>query len=443
MLGKTIASGFVFALMLSAQTAVMPLSLKQAVDIALTKDGNARAQIAKELIVQAQSRSAQARAALLPNLDSYLSYSNQTRNLAAVGIQFNIPVPGFSVPELVGPFNVMDLRATATQSVFDFSAIRRYQAARVGVEAVKYDDENTRNQVADQVTRAYLSSLRAQATVETTKANLELADRLYRLAVSQKEAGTGTGIEVTRAQVQVTLARQQLIAAEYERDRASYLLLRAMNLKLETTVQLTDSMRFVEPPPTSLAKEMETANTVRPDLKAQLKREENSKLNYSAVKYERLPSVAAFGDYGTIGTAFDHNHPTRTYGITVRVPVFDGGRRDARRTESASQLRQENIRTNDLRQQVELDVRLALESLKSAELLVKAAEEGLQQADNELAQAERRYKAGVGTSIEVTDAQNRVANARESRVNALFSHNLARIDLNSATGTIQSLVNSF
>ena len=76
----------------------MPLSLKQAVDIALTKDGNTRAQIAKELIVQAQSRSAQARASLLPNLDSYLSYQSQIRNLAAVGIQIKVPVPGFAFP---------------------------------------------------------------------------------------------------------------------------------------------------------------------------------------------------------------------------------------------------------------------------------------------------------------------------------------------------------
>jgi outer membrane protein TolC len=106
-------------------------------------------------------------------------------------------------------------------------------------------------------------------------------------------------------------------------------------------------------------------------------------------------------------------------------------------------MRQEGIRTNDLRQQGELDVRLALDGLKAADLLVKTAEEGLQQAEGELAQAERRYKAGVGTSVEVTDAQNRLSRARENRVAALFSDNLARIDLNSATGTIQSLVGSF
>jgi len=425
------------------QTAELPLGLKQAVDIAMAADGNTRVRLAKELIHQAQSRAAQARSALLPNVDSYLSYQDQTRNLAAFGLQIQIPIPGVAIPEMVGPFNTMDARASVSQSAFDFSAIRRYQAARVGVDAARAEDENTRNQVADHVSRAYLAGLRAQAVVDTAKADGELAERLLRLALSQKDAGTGTGIEVTRARVQLANVQQRQIVAENDRDRAHLQLMRAMNLKLETKLRLTDVMKYAPLESTTLEKAMEAAKSSRADLKAQLKKEENARLTYSSVKYERLPSLAAFGDYGTIGTGSEHNHPTRVYGLSLRVPIFDGGRRDARRAESASQMRQEGIRTNDLRQQVELDVRLALDSLKAADLLVKTAEEGLQLAEGELAQAERRYKAGVGTSVEVTDAQNRLSRARENRVAALFSHNLARIDLNSATGTIQSLVGSF
>ena len=126
--------------------------------------------------------------------------------------------------------------------------------------------------------------------------------------------------------------------------------------------------------------------------------------------------------------------------MSLRIPLFDGGRRDARRAESASEYRQEQIRSQDLRDQVELDVRLALQSLHSADAEVKAAEEGLKLAQNELAQAERRYKAGVSNSIEVTDAQTRLQRARDNRVNALYNHNLARIDLGAATGTIRSML---
>jgi outer membrane protein TolC len=126
--------------------------------------------------------------------------------------------------------------------------------------------------------------------------------------------------------------------------------------------------------------------------------------------------------------------------LSLRVPVFDGGRRDARRSEGASQLRQEQIRGSDLRAQIEFEVRTALDSLRSAEEQVKVAEEGLGLAENELAQAQRRYQAGVAGGLEVTDAQTRLERARDNRIAALFNFNQARIDIAQATGTIQQII---
>ena len=155
---------------------------------------------------------------------------------------------------------------------------------------------------------------------------------------------------------------------------------------------------------------------------------------------ERLPTVAAFGDYGSSGTGFDNALPTRTVGISVRVPMFDGGRRDARRAESASQYRAEKVQTNDLKEQIELDVRLALDALRSAEEQVKVAREGLELAENELAQARRRYEAGVAIGLEVTDAQSRLERARDNQTAALYNYNVARIDLAQAMGAVRKSV---
>src|SRR6185369_12085170 len=176
----------------------------------------------------------------------------------------------------------------------------------------------------------------------------------------------------------------------------------------------------------------------RPDLEAQAQRENGARLSADATKLERLPSLAAFGDYGVNGTGFDAALPTRTVGVAVRVPIFDGGNRDARRAESASQYRAEKVRTGDLREQVELDVRLALDGLHSAEEQVKVAKEGLELADNELTQARRRFEAGVAIGLEVTDAQTRLARARDNQTVALYQYNLARIDLAQAMGKVRS-----
>jgi outer membrane protein TolC len=426
---------------LQSRPQVLQLSLKQAVEMALAPEGSTRVKLAEEAMKQAEARRLEARAALLPDLEGYLQDQNETNNLKAIGFHFpSSPIPGFSIPTFVGPFNVLDVRATLNQNVFDFSSIRRYQASKVAVEAVKADNEGTRDQVTDQVARAYLTGLRAEASLETAKANVELSEALLKLAQSQKAAGTGTGIEITRAEVQLANDNQRMLVAQNDVERAHLQLLKVIGLRLDNRLELMGKLEYVPVQNVDSTQALVTARERRAELKAQGQREETAKLSYSATKLERLPTLGAFANYGDLGSSIMNATPTRTYGVTLRVPIFDGGRRDARRVESASAYREEKIRTADLRDQIELDVRLALDSLRSADAQVKAAEDGLMLAQNELAQAQRRYKAGVTNSIEVTDAQTRLDRARDNRISALYNYNVARIDLGTATGTIQSMI---
>lgn len=431
---------------LQERPAVLPLSLKRAVEIALSPEGNARVQLAEESIKIAEGRRAEARSALLPNFDASVSEQNTVRNLQAMGLStstFHIPIPGFAIPAIVGPFNIFDARVSGSQNVFDFGSIRRFQASKVAVEATKADARGTQDQVADQVARAYLTTLRADAALETAKANVALSEALLKLANSEKAAGTGTGIEVTRAQVQLANDRQRMVVAQNDHERTHLQLLRTLGLRLDGEVQLTDKLDYKTTDVPAVDAAWKIAKQNRAELRAQEGRQQNASLSYSATKWERLPSVAFFGDYGPSGTGLDSAFPTRTYGVSVRVPLFDGGRRDARRAEALAQARQEQIRTRDLKDQIELDIRVALEALQSAEAQVATAREGLDLAEKELTQARRRYEAGVTNSIEVTDAQTRLQRARDNQISALFNHDLARIDLNTAMGTIQELVNNF
>lgn len=419
---------------------VLPLSLRKAVELALAPEGNTRLQLAREAIHQAQARQAQARAALLPDVSGSTSYQSMTVNLAARGITLPRSIPNFAFPTFVGPFDVFDARASLNQTVFDFASIRRYQAAKVATTAVERERDSVGEQTMEQVARAYLAAIRAQAVRDTAKANVTLAEELRALAATQRTAGTGTGIEVTRAEVQLANEQQRLIVAESDVERSHLQLLRVMGLNLEARVELTDGLGYLPMDEPTVQRAVETARKSRAVLDAQSRRERSAELSYRSVKYERLPSIAAFGDYGASGSGFDTVLPTRAIGIGMRVPVFDGGRRDARRAEAFSQLRQEQIRSHDLNEQVMLEIRLALESLRSAETQVKTAESGLVLAETELRHAQNRYKAGVANSIEVTDAQTRLARARENRISALFNHNLARIDMTAAMGTLEQIL---
>ena len=429
-----------FTVPLMCLAAPLQLSLKRAVEMAVSPEGNTNIQLSGEALKQAQARSAESRAALLPDLEASVTGQSRTENLAALGIQVVVPIPGFRFPTFVGPFSTFDARATATQSVFDFSSIRRYQASKVGVSAAKSDTRNTDEQVAAQVARAYLAAVKADADVETAQSNVTLSDALLTQANNQKTAGTGTGIEITRARVQLANDRQQLLVAQNARRAAHLQLLRVMGLRLDTEIDLTDRLEYAPVDAITLDQARHQALAERADLEAQQRREENARLSASATKLERVPSLAAFGDYGSIGTGLDSSLPTRTIGFQLKVPVFDGGRRDAQRVESASQYRAEKTRTNDLKQQVELDVRLALDELQSADDQVKVSKDGLDLSQNELAQARRRYEGGVANSLEVTDAQTRLERARANQTAALYAYNVARIDLAQAMGRVRAAV---
>jgi outer membrane protein TolC len=417
----------------------LELSLHRAIEMATSPEGNANVQLSGESLKQAETRQAQARAALLPDLEGSLNVRSQTQNLSALGLgeSFNIPIPGFRIPSFVGPFTTMDARLSATQTLFDFSSFRRYQASKSGVAAAHGEVANTQTVVAANVARAYLASQKTQTDVESAESNVKLSEAVLEQADHQKDAGTGTGIEVTRAKVQLANDRQRLLDARNQRRAANLRLLRVIGMRLDTELRLTDKLEYAPLDAVTLEQARAEALKQRPDLKVQQDREAQARLSADATKMERLPTVAAFADYGSLGTGIDNALPTRTYGISMRVPIFDGGRKDARRAESASQYRQEKVRTNDLKEQVELDVRLALDELQSAEDQVKVSREGLELADQELTQARRRYDAGVANSLEVTDAQTRLERARDNQTAALYLYGVARVDLAQAMGRPQ------
>jgi len=422
------------------ERSVLSLTLKRAVQIAIAPEGNAQMQIIGETLKQAEARSAQARAALLPDVSSSLAYRNQTTNLRAFGLGFNfqtIPGSTFSFPSLVGPYDIIDARISGSQSVFDIGSIRRLQSAHAGASAARSDVQSTEERVAAQVARAYLSAIRADADVETARANIALSQAVLNQAENQKGAGTGTGIEITRARVQLTNDQQRLLVAENARHRTYLQLLRVMNMPLTVELDLTDKLGYVPADAVTLENARAQALAERPDFKAQQERENGVRLSANATKLERVPSVSILGDYGIITSHIDNGLPTRMVGVSVRIPIFDGGRMDARRGEAASQYRAESVKTRELREQIELDVRLALDALHSAEEQIRVARDGLQLSENELAQARRRYEAGVAFNLEVTDAQTRLERARDNQTEALYNYNLARIDLEQAMGRVR------
>jgi outer membrane protein len=416
---------------LEASTAQDPpelrLSLREAMDASV--DQNPTVRLFYERITQAQDVANTQLGELLPNLSGRVSGARRRFFIGQFG----------GNPVVVGPRDFYEARAFLTQNVFSLSLIQRWRAAKAGVDVAGMDAEVTKRDTMATTGLIYLETLRAKAAVDARNADVALNKELLRLATERKSAGMATSLDVTRAKVQLENARQQLLVAENERDRSTLNLIRSMGLSFEVRLVLTDEMKLVEVSKQSIGEALQVAKANRPELKAQKNRERLASLALSSVTNERVPSIQALGDVGLIGNQIPDSLTTDNVQVLMTVPIFDGGMREGRISESRSLVRQEEIRTQDVQYQVALEVRDALLTLDSAKQQVAVAEEGLKFSLTELELSRERFAVGVATNLEVTDAQTRVAQARDNLIEGLFTFNASRLSLARAQGQLEKL----
>ena len=393
---------------------------------------------------QAQARVTESRSALLPQVSAIPNWSSHTLNSASFG--FNFPAPAGEKPlldpngQIIGPVNFWDLRAEASQTVFDAAASSRVRAARTSAAASSADVATAAEQAAFTAANAYVRALQTEALVQARIADSAVANELVGIAQDQLEAGVGVALDVTRAASQRASSRAQLIAARNDRDRAQLELRRALNLALDTPLELSDSLASVAPVQAQTDEAaIDQALRIRPDVRTADLQFAAAEQQASAVRATRLPSVGLFANDGPTGLEPQHFLNTYTYGIQVRVPVFEGGLRTGQTQEAEAAAREIDVRRRDLREQVAVQVRSALLDLASAREQVDAAGEHERLAEQEVAQARERFRAGVSGNADVINASLSLNQARTGLVDALTAYQAARVALARAEGTVSQL----
>lgn len=403
------------------------LSLREAMEASV--DQNPTVRLFNERIVQAQDVADTQLGALLPNLSGRVSGARRRFFTSQFG----------GSPTVTGPRDFYEARAFLTQNVFSLSLIQQWRAAKAGVDVAGLDAEVTKRDTMATTGLVYLETLRAKAAVDARTADVALNKELLRLATERKSAGMATSLDVTRAKVQLENARQRLLVAANDRDRAKLNLIRAMGLSFDVRLVLTDEMKLVNVSEQSIGEALQVAQENRTELKVQKNRERLASLTLSSVTNERIPSIQALGDVGLIGNQIPDALTTDNVQVLMTVPIFDGGQREGRISESRSRVRQEAINTQDVQYQVGLEVRDALITMGSAKQQVAVAEEGLKLSLTELELSRERFAVGVATNIEVTDAQTRVAQARDNLIEGLFTFSASRLSLARAQGRLEDL----
>lgn len=394
---------------------------------------------------EAAARVTQTRAELLPTFNTFALQSGHTLNSATFGIDF--PTPAGEKPffdpngQVIGPVNTLDLRARATVPALDFAARERVTSARMSLSASEAAAASAGEEAAVTAATAYLRAARADAIVAARAADSLLADSLVSIARDQLSAGVGVALDVTRAQSQLAGVHAQLISARAEQARSRLDLVRTIGAPLDAPITLAsplDAMQVTETVP-SEAEAVAVALRTRPDLVATQRSLDAARQGARAIRAERLPSIAAFGDDGAIGTSTAHLLNTYDWGIQLSIPVFDGFRREGRINEQSAVASGLELQRRELERQVIVQVRTALLDLTSANEQVVAARERLRLAQQEYAQAQDRFKAGVAGNADVVTASLALNAARNLVIDALSSYQSARVELARSQGTATAL----
>jgi outer membrane protein len=407
-----------------------PLSLLQA--IALGRKQAVSATIARINVRAANARAAQRRADLLPDISGGASFTRQTLNLD----EFGIPIAS----GVTDPFNIWRLQLRASQTVFDASAITRLRAARDTAVAAGLDARAVGDAAGATAGLAYLRVLSAQETIRARDADSTVAAQLLDEARQRVSAGVSPAIDATRSEVSFGAVRTQLEVARNTADRARLDLLRTLDLPPATRLTLADSLGLggldvpLDPDTASAF-----ARQHRAELAAERARTTAAQRTLKSIKYENLPSLGVNGSYQESGQRTSDLASSYAVQLQLSVPILDGFRRQNRAREESERLQVQQIRERDLGNQVETEARQAVLDLASAQQQVAIAADRLRLAEQELEQAGERFQSGVAGSVETTNAQSSVIEARDALIQARLNYGTARVSAYEALGVIDQL----
>jgi outer membrane protein TolC/ABC-type transporter Mla MlaB component len=415
-----------------ASDEVVQLTLRDAIKMALRYNLGAiesgqNAQIARGQRLLALSN-------LLPQVSAGASENVQQVNLGTFGL--NGLKTG--IPTVVGPFSYSSVDASVSQILFSYESIQRFRAARTAEQAAQLSYQDILDVVTLTVGNAYLQIIEADSRIKTQEAQVQNARALYNRAVDQVQAGTAPRIEATRTEVQLHTEEYNQSIARNNFQVAKLALGRAIGLPLGQQFELADALPYSDISPLSVDEALQIAYKSRSDFRSALASQKVAAQTLSATKGERYPVVAVNGDYGDIGSTFGHSHGDFTFQAGIRVPLFTGGRIKGDITQAEAELRQRKAEAENIRGQIDYDVRTAFLNLNAAKEQVTVAKQNVELANENLARSKDRFSSGVTDSVEVVQAEQSLASANDQYITSLYNHNFAKLSLARALGVART-----
>jgi TolC family type I secretion outer membrane protein len=325
---------------------------------------------------------------------------------------------------------------SAQQVLFDFGrTIGKVSGNSSFTDAARADYTSTREQVKLNVQIAYFGLLAAQQVARVTQEAVGQAEKHLVQAKAFYAVGRRPQFDVTKAEVDLANANVNLIKATNVRDVARVQLENAMGVEPPRPYIVSEPL-FLPAFDAGMDSAKAAALQRRPELLAARARVEGNRALARAAWSQHLPTLSAIGGWTWNGFQPSPLYPRWNAGLQLTLPLFLGFSIDAQvqQADAVADAAQATLDTQT--QAVMLDVEQAYLGLKEAGERRVATAKLVEQAEQNFVLADRQYAAGVGTPLDVTDAQVSRSNAHITDIQARYDYTTSLVRLRRAMGIV-------
>lgn len=383
----------------------------------------------------------------IPKLNAGLEYNYYVHlptqlipNDAFVIPGFPAPEPGYSETQF-GTRNNLTFSLNLNTLVIDGSYFVGLKASKGLMEMTKRQADLTKYDIKHNIVKAYLQVLIAEENKGVLLRNIENVTKMRKETQAFLDNGMVEQLDVDRLDLSLSNLQVELELLARQTELAYNVLKFQMNYPLEGKIELSNQLDDVLALPDAEDMDGEIAfdRRIETDIMKQTIR--LNELNTKRFTMGYLPSLSAFAVHQQVlqrDDLFDGNQPgffpTTIVGLKLNVPIFDGLDKAAKIKKSKIDVEKFKLQLNDLERSITLQV-------INARAIYNNATERLASQDKNLALAERilkttriKYREGVGSSLEMTQAEQELYRTQANRLNALYELVVAKADLDKALG---------
>jgi outer membrane protein len=426
---------------LKAQRTV-PLSAKEAVDFAMKNNVQVKNAIVSIAIQQQQNR--EITAAALPQVDGNVAMTDYlaipTNLLPA---EFFGGAPGTYLPVKFGTKFNGSYGANLRQILFDGQVFVGLQARTASIKYATQNVDVTKEQIKANVYKVYYQLVVGKVQVKILEANISRAEKLLRDTKELFKNGFAERLDVDKVTVNISNLNTEKTKVLNQLETGNIGLKYLMGFPVKDQVVLTDSLRDE-----NLKDDVLDAGDAKYDDRIEYRLLQTvSMLNkYNIKRYQMsyLPSLNLNVGYTSIAQRNTFNFfksgekwfPTSLFSLSLNIPIFDGFARDARIKQARLALEQTINNLADLKNNIDNEILTAKVSIRNAIITLDEQKNNMELAEKVYNQTKLKYEQGLGSNLEVTNAETDLTTAQNNYFSAKYDAIIAKIDYLKATGKL-------